>query len=463
MVYNRGLMKKIIAGVGFLGLFVTQVITSSAAYFNSAPIARCETQITRSLQVGQENNDVYVLQQMLANAGYLHAQPNGYFGYQTASAVRSFQYDNGIARTGTVGPATRDAINERLCDTDLIGNTGSYSYGDYGYSVGSTFVGETDPFVRVITPGTTNASIYATPQSFSSTVITPSYTTTPFSSLSPVHVSPVQNQLLPTFPANGSGYISSGFGYISNRPNYIAEPSTSITISSPIANSIYREGDTVLVNFGSATPGYQMATYSVLLENTNGGQSKTVGVTSGSPYSFVLTKELLDAVCVGSCTESQQTSFKVVIVLPTTDSYGDPSTFRAAIAPITIKRPTNVNGKVTLTTSKTLVNSGEAFKLYVNFPSTTWDSTLAANYTIKLKAVCTSSIAVTIGGLPCGQEYTVPQSLASQYQQEVSATIVNPMFYPQGVTFQVLVVNILGQVIGISETKVSVNSAPLGW
>jgi hypothetical protein len=50
-----------------------------------------------------------------------------------------------------------------------------------------------------------------------------------------------------------------------------------------------------------------------------------------------------------------------------------------------------------------------------------------------------------------------------QYQQEVSAKIVNPLYQKQVVTFQVLIVNVLGQVVGVSETRVTVNSAPLGW
>lgn len=444
-------MKKIVTGVGFIGLFMSTAAMSFAAYFNTDPIARCETQITRTLRIGSENNDVFVLQQMLNRAGYLNAYPNGYFGYQTARAVKAFQADNDIMVTGSVGAATRDAVNERLCDQDLTANQ---YYNDtnfvYGFSSPSTYVNGQDPFVHVVTPNTTNPTVYATPQGSVTTITTP--------------VTVVQSTL-PTLSTNGvSGYIPSQFGYINQRPNYIPEPSGSLTVTSPVANSMYREGDTVTVTWSSSNLSVN-APYSILLENTSGGPSKTVGVTSGSPFSFVLTKEILDSVCGGSCTESQQTSFRVVIATPTTNYNGDVSMFRAAVAPITIKRLVTLNNKVTLSSSKTEVTSGEAFKLFVNFPSTSWDSTLAANYTIKIKPdYCGVSASISINGLPCDQPYTLPQtSVNGQYQQEVSAKIVNPLYQKQVVTFQVLIVNVLGQVVGVSETRVTVNSAPLGW
>ena len=164
-------MKKIIAITGVFGLFASQAIISSAAYFNTQPIVQCQTQITNTLSIGSENNDVYVLQGVLVSAGFLHAMPNGYFGHQTQSALESFQMNNSLRANGVVGEATRNAINERLCDSDLIDNSVSYNqYGDYsqnqyGYSNSITYVENTDPFVRVITPTETTPVIYATPQS----------------------------------------------------------------------------------------------------------------------------------------------------------------------------------------------------------------------------------------------------------------------------------------------------------
>lgn len=443
-------MKKMITGIGFFGVFMAQVLGVSAAYFNSTPIAQCETQITRTLQVGSENNEVYTLQRFLGNAGYLGAQPNGYFGNQTKAAVSAFQRDNSLSRTGSVGQMTRDAINERLCDTDLIDNRISGYYDDFGYASNITYVGAQDPYVRVIVPPVSTPSVYATPQASVSPV---SFFSTP-TSLVPAQALPVTQVPLIM------GTVTTNYNNSYNYP-YQVQPSGSVTINSPRVNAVYREGDTIVVAW--ATENMQQATYAILLENTSTGQSKTVGMSGGPTYSFLLSRELLDAVCLSSCTQDQLSSFRIVMTTPTADTYGNMGTFRAAVAPITIKRPIAVNGKVSLATSKSPVASGEAFKLYVNFPSTSWDSTLAANYAIKVKALCAGSVAVTVGGVGCGNEYTLPSLGTNQFQQEVTATIVNPMFYKQDVIFQVTVVNILGQVVSLSEAKVTVNSAPLGW
>jgi peptidoglycan hydrolase-like protein with peptidoglycan-binding domain len=450
-VYTIVIMKKVITGVGFFGIFAALVTSAQAGYFNSAPIARCETQINRALQVGSENSEVLTLQNFLRSSGHLFATPNGYFGPATKSAVIRFQRDNGIQGTGMVGPSTRNAINERLCDTDLIDNR-PFSYDDFGYASGITYVGAQDPFVRVVTPSVTTPTVYATPQT--SITTTPSGLFTSSAPLSPVtSAAPVVS--------GQTGYISNGFGYINPRPNYNPEPSSSVTITSPLPNSVYREEDTVNVIFSPHN--VLTGQYSILLENSQTAQSRIVGTTGNTSFSFVLTRELLDAVCFSSCNESQQQAFRVVIATPQVDTYGNPSTFRAAIAPLTVRRPTTVTGSVTLSTSKTPVDSGETFKLFVNFPSTSWNSTLAANYTVKVRAVCQNQLQVTVGGVTCGQDYTLPINTINQFQQEVSARIINPYFQKQDVTFQVFVTNILGQVIAVQETKVTVNSAPLGW
>lgn len=66
----------------------------------------------RRLSRGQRGDDVRLLQQVLINQGYLKiATPNGYFGPQTYNAVRQFQAGNNISSIGSVGPATREALN----------------------------------------------------------------------------------------------------------------------------------------------------------------------------------------------------------------------------------------------------------------------------------------------------------------------------------------------------------------
>lgn len=460
-------MKKIIAIVGFFGLFTAQAMTSSAGYFNPAPIARCETQITKTLQRGSENNDVYVLQTMLVNAGFLNAAPNGYFGYQTQSAVRAFQYANAIPATGIVGPATRDAINERLCDTDLVDNTySSYNmYGNYGtYSSGVTYVGQNDPFVQVISPTVTTPTVYATPQNFSQpTIATNSvYNVSPVVQPSTSVTSAVAVPSVTAFPYTTSQIASTGIVYNpSTGYTYGVVPqSGSITVTSPVANSIYNEGDTVNLNW--STNNLRTSTYSIILESTITGQSKVVAVVGGTSYSFVLTKELLDAVCVGTCNNNQQGSFKIVVALPTTDIAGTTSTLRAAIAPITVRRPLQAS-QVSIGTSKTPVNTGEIFKLYINIPTgAAWNSTSASNYSIKIRATCNPNVSVSVAGTPCGQDFTIPFAPVS-FQQEIPAVITNPTWYKQDVTFQLTVTNLAGQVIGVGQTTVTANGASFSW
>ena len=136
-------MKKILLAFSFLGIALGAATSAFAGYFNTTPLQVCDAQITRTLQIGSENNDVLVLQNMLSRGGYLFAQPNGYFGPSTKAAVKRFQRENGISQTGTVGESTRNIVNERLCDADVRGD--SYSYNGYGHNQGTTYVDAYDP------------------------------------------------------------------------------------------------------------------------------------------------------------------------------------------------------------------------------------------------------------------------------------------------------------------------------
>ena len=469
-------MKKIIAIGGFLGFFASQVITSSAAYFDTTPVVSCQTQITKTLQIGSDNNDVYVLQNMLVNAGFLNASPNGHYGRQTATAVRAFQISNGISPTGRVGESTRNAVNERLCDTDLVDNNiSSYNdgYREYAYSDGTTYVGQVDPYVKVITPSSDNPSVYATPQNLSR-VITSNhisangYNSSPLSSFSsnPIQTAPSASSVFQPAYSNSStnGQIASTGIVYNPSTGYsygIVPKSGSVTVSSPVANSVYQEGDTVTANWTSNN--ISVAPYTILLESTITGQSKVVAILSGNTYSFILTKELLDSVCAGTCNNNQQGSFRIVITMPTTDIAGITSTLRAAVAPITIRRPLAL-GQVTISSSKTPVTTGEIFKLYINVPttSTLWNTTLTNNYSVKIKATCGGGVSASIAGVPCGQEFTIPPTVIAS-QQEIPAMITNTSWYKQDVTFAITVVNLTGQTIGVASTVVTVNAAPFGW
>lgn len=467
-------MKKIIILLGFLGILGTSTTAVFAGYFNTTPVNRCDTQITRTLQVGSQNNDVLVLQNMLSRAGYLYATPNGYFGQGTKQAVKQFQIANGISATGMVGESTRNAVNERLCDYDVRGD--SYSYDSYGYSnytsgysgynSGITYVDQYDPYVRVISPQVTTPVVYATPQensiSFSNILNNPSnpqyYSSTGYQSVS---TSIPANMLVPASTQNqiqstGLTYNpSTGYAY-----GVVPQPGT-LTITSPTSNAFYNEGDTV--NLSWTTSNLNIAQLQILLENGSTGQSKQVAVTSGNNFSFVLTKEILDAVCAGACDNNQQGSFKIVISTPMTDIAGNISNFRAAVAPVTIKRPYYGYANVTISSSKTPVNSGELFKLYVNIPTgASWNSNLYGNYSVKIRAICPSSVSVTIAGVSCGQDFVIPLAPVA-FQQEIPTTITNSSWYRQDVIFEITVSNLRGEVIGTSRTTVIGNPAPFSW
>lgn len=441
-------MKKIIAMVGFFGVFASSVAGVSAAYFDNTPVIRCDTQITKTLQKGSRGTEVYTLQQALVNFGFLNAAPNGYFGAQTASAVRAFQIDNDIRANGIVGPATRDAINEGLCDNSVTGVTtvdSSVSYDQY------------DPNARVITPDSSHPTVYATPQNLSRSYVG----STVVNQSGPVLVSGNTSASLASQVAGAGVVYNPSTGYTIG----ITPRSGSITVTSPVANAVYQEGDTVYVQFG--TNNLQTAPYSILLESAISGQSKTVAIISNTSYSFVLTKELLDSVCSGACNNNQQGSFKLVVTTPTIDIAGNTTTLRAAVAPITVNRVPAM-GQVSLTTSKTPVNSGEIFKLYVNLPTgTSWGATnyngyAYGAYTIKLQAVCVPGVTASIAGTPCGQDFILPLNTQT-FQQEVPAMITNTSWYKQNVTFRITAINALGQVVGTGETSVTVNAAAFNW
>jgi peptidoglycan hydrolase-like protein with peptidoglycan-binding domain len=430
----------------------------SAAYFDYGPAPRCDVHINRELRRGSEGVEVSVLQDFLNRAGLLSATPNGYFGPATTAAIRAFQSQNYISATGVVGPATRNAINERMCDTDLRGDSlsyyGGYSNSYYGYSSGVTYVDPQDPFVKVISPSVSTPVVYSTPQ-------TPVVQTPP---LSPPAYNPTIFPIAPgtTNTSFGSTNIvySPSLGYTYG----IIPASGMLTVSTPRTNSVYNEGDTVYVAW--ETNNINANGYAILLENSSTNQSKTVMTVNGNSASFVLTKELLDAVCSGTCTGSYggyQDSFRIAITTPIRDIAGNVSTLRAAISPITIKRPFAGFGTVSVTTSKTPVNSGELFKLYVNIPTgASWNSNLYGQYSIKLRANCPSGVTASIAGAQCGQDFTIPFG-PTFFQSEIPVMVGNTTWYRQDVTFTLTVTNLAGQQIGTASAVVQVNGAPFSW
>lgn len=440
-----------------MGILGGSAVSAFAGYFNTTPVQRCDIQITRTLQTGSENSDVYALQGMLSRGGYLYVQPNGYFGPSTKAAVKRFQIANGISATGKVGEITRNAVNERLCDADV---TAGFLYNTYRNTSGITYVDQYDPYAKVISPQVTTPAIYATPQetfsSFSSlssaTILkTPStnYVTTGYQA---EIITPAKNQIQST-----SIVYNPGVGYTYG----ITQKTGSITILTPGINSGYNEGDTV--NLSWVSKDLNATGYQILLENTHTSQSRQVAFTRTSNASFVLTKELLDSICSGYCDNHQQGLFRIVVSTPVTDIAGITTNFRAAVSPITIRRPYSVSAAVTLTTSNSPVNSGQMFKLYVNSASINLaNNGVEGGIVVRVRATCLNNIQVSIAGVPCGQELVIPASLLVT-QQGIPVTITNTTWYKQDVMFEVTLTTVSGMVIGTAKTSVTANQAPFSW
>ncbi|MFA6608828.1 MAG: peptidoglycan-binding domain-containing protein [Candidatus Paceibacterota bacterium] len=421
-------MKKIILSLGIIGIFAGSTTIVSAGYFNNTPVYRCNSGITQYLSLGSENDSVYVLQQALVRGGYLYATPNGYFGYATRQAVKSFQRDNGIYANGVVNEETRESINEQFCGMS------------FGYPSGVTYVDQYDPYVRVISPDVTPPFVYTTPETYSTIYSTNNTVYTPVTNQ-------VQNTNIIYNP-----YIGYTYG--------IVPQSGSLTISSPLQNSSYIEGDVVYLAW--STNNLNATQFSILIENASTGQSKTVGYTTNNNYSFVLTKDILDSVCSGACDNNNSNSYRIVITTQVTDIAGITSTMRSVVSPISIKRPYGITS-ISINSSKTPVNSGEKFKLYVNIPTgASWNSNMYGQYSFKIRAICPPSVQVSIAGTQCGQDFSLPVTSA-YFQQEIPAVITNNTYYRQDVIFEITAYNFLGQVTGTSQTTVISNAAPFNW
>lgn len=472
-------MKKIIIIAGCVGAFALPTVF--AGYFNNAPAPYCDVSITRNLSVGSSGTEVAILQTTLSRGGYLHATPNGNFGSATRQAVMAFQYDNGISQTGTVGPATRNAINERLCDADVNAN----SYSDYGYGFGygssngydgysynsnTTYVTDNDPYVHVVSPTPLAPVVYGNPGNAQNNNLPLVNTYNGSTYASPVDVnlafSPTEITPLPTvLTAPVSGQIASTniiySPYVGYTYGLTPLPGT-MTVTSPVVHTTYQEGDTVFVRWSTNNLN-NPAQYQVILENTSGGQSKVVAVTSSNTASFVLSKDVLDGVCAGDCTSYGRDSYKIAIATPVADIAGQTSTFKASVSPITIVRGGFAMGQVSITPSKTPVNSGEAFKLYVNIPTgASWNAGLYGQYTFKIHAICPATLSVSIAGIPCGSDFTLPFTPTS-LQEQIPVMVTNSTWYTQTITFEMVVSNALGQPLGTSRATVVINGIPFSF
>lgn len=90
------------------GIINGQVITVASE--TAAPAATAEPVVYRSLQKGDESNDVMKLQQRLKDLGYLSDAADGSFGSKTSTAVKLFQETAGISATGIADNDTQTLL-----------------------------------------------------------------------------------------------------------------------------------------------------------------------------------------------------------------------------------------------------------------------------------------------------------------------------------------------------------------
>lgn len=71
------------------------------------------------LRQGLIGRDVIVLQKLLQDLGLYEAEPDGYFGVQTAIAVQAFQKQHNLLDDGIVGFSTCEILNAQVSDVEL--------------------------------------------------------------------------------------------------------------------------------------------------------------------------------------------------------------------------------------------------------------------------------------------------------------------------------------------------------
>lgn len=92
---------------------ISQKISAAGSAASSA-VGTAISLITKNLALGDRNDEVKALQQLLAKDATVYPEglASGFFGPATQRAVKRFQKKYGIAQLGNVGPQTRAKLNE---------------------------------------------------------------------------------------------------------------------------------------------------------------------------------------------------------------------------------------------------------------------------------------------------------------------------------------------------------------
>ena len=94
----------------------TRAAILSGGHAQAAPSGEA-VGFTLSLKLGSKGDEVAKLQQILIAKGFLVLPPNtatGTFGNITQKALKEYQQSVGLESVGSVGPATRKALNAEM-------------------------------------------------------------------------------------------------------------------------------------------------------------------------------------------------------------------------------------------------------------------------------------------------------------------------------------------------------------
>lgn len=83
-----------------------------ALIFTLLPSNGVNAQAPTTLKIGSSNGDVWDLQYRLKQLGY-QVSVDGFYGYQTYSAVKKFQKNYGLVADGVVGPTTWKVLKKK--------------------------------------------------------------------------------------------------------------------------------------------------------------------------------------------------------------------------------------------------------------------------------------------------------------------------------------------------------------
>jgi peptidoglycan hydrolase-like protein with peptidoglycan-binding domain len=392
----------------------------------------CNATVARNLSLGKSGEDVATVQDYLFDQDFLQAQPNGYYGYATQNAVKLFQSRYGIRATGTVGPETRNLINNLICggDTGVSNSNWNNTREDRRMAT----VSRVTEIPRTVTDNTNwNSNV--------NTNFTPNY----------------NNNFVPTSNVN-SVVVNPSFNN-NNQGNVIpvnVNRAPTVTIVIPLNKSFYKEGDVIPATW--VTSNMRANRFTLMLTNTSTGLEKRIAALPGDmrKYDVTLTKEILDGVCAGTtaCTGLNSNSYRMYVIAHYQTEEGELA-IRAYADQVTISRP-QIVAQIALTPSKNPVTVGDTIKLFAYVPNSPV-FTQYQNLYWKIRANCAPGVTLMINGQSCGSDIYVYQANINT-SPDISLEIKGNLWGPTEVTLDATALSYYGgQELGRAQTKILVN------